>query len=299
MNYLDYILDYLNGDLSSEDSSQFERDLLKNNELMSELEEVLNLRDTIREEMEFVKEYFPSDDFGEDSFNLLDAVYGIDSTTGEILPEKYSLVSDLPRMADRYAIKKVNNHRGKWFMAAAALVIAALMTTILPEIVINRCSNDEIFKRFHEPIPLSVSRSAGKQTDQAYYLEKIRKLFNSGDYAGVTSIVGEISDPMSLDTDYILAIGMSFQMSGEYQKAIMFFKSISNNTLYYYPALWELSLTSLKAGDTEEAIEVMNTLRQMDPLYEKRIRKIIRCIKAGRIAGSISLLKDYKSESLN
>lgn len=289
MKYLDYILDYLNGDLRGEDSAQFERDLLKSNDLLSEFEEVLSLLDVIEEKKHLFNEITTMDGSDDEIMGVLDGVYGIDSRTGEILPDRFDLVSDIPKMAGRYTINKIKNHRGKWFMAAAVLVIVALMTTILPEIVSTQCSNEKLFERFHEVVPLSGTRSAAKLSNPILLKAAIQQLFNSGDYKGVTSIAREFQVLDSINTEIVFAFGISYLMVGDFHEAIRFFEYIDNNTLYYYPALWELALTHLRAGDTEKAVEIMNSLRHMDRIYERDIRKIMRCVKAARIAQSFSI----------
>jgi tetratricopeptide (TPR) repeat protein len=234
---------------------------------------------------------------------VLDGVYGIDSRTGEILPDRFDLVSNIPMMAGRYNLIKIKNHRGKWFMAAAALVIVALMTTILPEIVSTQCSNEKLFERFHKVVPLSVVRSAQKPDNSEFVKLEIMKLFNSGDYKGVSSVAREIHVLDSINTEIVFAFGISYLMMEDFHEAIRYFEYIDNNTLYYYPALWELALTYLRAGDTKRAAEIMNSLRLQDNIYERDIRKILRCVKAANTARVLSLRnrinQDHKTQRID
>lgn len=279
MKYLDLILEYLNGNLNSEDSAKFERDLLIYNDLLTEFEEVLNLLDVIREEMEIMKEISPSDDYREDLMGLLDAVYGINSSTGEILPDENNLVSDIPRIADKYSVSCLSRFFGKRFLAAAAIMVLIISLNVISAALSSLCSNDALFEKFHNIHYFSVSRSQMNTESINSHRQYISKLFNSDDFSSVVKYAESSEGVKNLDADIILSVGVSYLMMGNYPKAIEYFEMIDNNTLFYYPAMWEISLSYLKAGQTERSIEIMNSLRKLDSVYEKDIRKLKRCIR--------------------
>ncbi|MDX9928269.1 MAG: tetratricopeptide repeat protein [Bacteroidales bacterium] len=279
MKYWDYIVDYLNGNLSSEESSQFERDLFFNNELLSEFVNVLELLEVAKEQSEDLKEGHLMDHFGEGILGILDLFYGIDSITGEILPDRLDLVSDIPMVADRYTISKKRKNFGKRLMAAAAIALVIVITTAFHEIVIAHCSNENLFEKYHQGIPFSVSRGGWGPDESRLDCAQILMLFYSGEFNQVATYARSLNDSICNDTKIKLAVAVSFQKTGDYDEAIRFFEMIGENNFYYSWVQWETALTYLRVGQIERATELLNRARKLDPFYEKKFKKIILCIR--------------------
>jgi len=243
-NLVEQIEKYLNGELTSEEFSEFEKRLENDSEFAREVLLYINVDKAISE------------------INVIDLRMKIHDIYEKINSQKQVRHQLFPL---------------KWQYLAAAATITLIVSMGVSIIGKNRINNDELLDKYYSAYEAEgIVRGASDNVSKFY--QDALNAYNRHDYK-----TSAIKFKEQLDEDFTniqchFYYGISCFEINDIREAIKSFQLIidHNNNLYVEQAQWYLGLCYLKLFDTQKAISIFNSIIQEDSTYREKAEEIVR-----------------------
>jgi tetratricopeptide (TPR) repeat protein len=247
INY-EIISQYLDGELTGEALTAFEKQMQEDAELAAEV----NIYRTIESDQ---------------SFNILNKA------------EKEKLAASLTGLTKDYFKKNEAKVIGinRWWYAAAAVAATVVFILILRPFGGETFDNEKLFAYYSKNIE---SLSAGERgADNDTLILQAINLFNKKDYEQSLPLLKKILTSKPNETDLIIATGICYLQTNHPDSAIKIFDRVANgNTVYKSEAIWYKALALLKENKPEECYKVLESL-PADADNIKEAKELMKKIK--------------------
>lgn len=164
-----------------------------------------------------------------------------------------------------------------WY-TAAAVVIVALVISIVIFRPFARLSADEIYAEYFRAVPKTdeVIELARADNDFLFAIE----VYEAGDYERAAVLFEMLADSADLRPWSLLYAGTSYMSLNQTDNAIEFFRTILEEDYkdVASPARWHLALCYIRQGKGQAATEMLEILRS-DPRYRKDAGRILRILR--------------------
>jgi hypothetical protein len=164
-----------------------------------------------------------------------------------------------------------------WFRAAA-IVLLAIIASVLIFRPFSRMSPDEIYAHYYHPFRKNdrVLEMARNDNDFLFAVE----VYEAGDFERAAVLFEMLADSGGLGDWPMFYAGCSYMSMNLSDRAVEIFQNLIMNG---EPAVvshsrWNLALIHLRRGQTDLALSQLEVLRE-DPLYRKDARRILRFVQ--------------------
>jgi len=229
INY-EIISQYLDGELTGEALAAFEKQMQENEKLAREV----NIYRTIEADQSFV----------------------IKNKT-----EKEKLAASLAKLNGDFFKKNEAKVIGinRWWYAAAAFAAAIVFILIVRPFEAETFDNEKLFAYYAKDVESLSAAERGSNNDTL--LLQAVNLFNKKDYAQSLPLLKSVLAGKPNETDIIVATGICYLQTNQYDSAIKVFDEVANvNTVYKNLAIWYKALVLLKENKPEDCYRVLETL---------------------------------------
>lgn len=259
--YSKRIANYLYNDMDREEKSQFEKDLLDNEELASEYEFQLSAMKHIKARITL--EEMENDPDLEEAERLADEILLEDEPNLEVNGNK---TASFP---GRKILVRI--------VAAAAIVLGVVSTTLL----ITGNSNQALYKSFYKPFEETSLSYRGDNTDVVESIQKGIQLYSSENFLEALEVFRTIQLDNPDNPMINFYIGLSQMGRGEFGQSIELFQHHIETFEIFQPEVkWYLALCYLQTNQIESSSQLFKELSDYPGKYgsdsEKLSRKLER-----------------------
>lgn len=239
INY-EIIQQYINGELSGEALLAFEKEMQVNPELVKEValykmiegEMTLHLQQQV------------------DQQNL--------STTLKDLSHQYFKKKEAK-------VKSINHW---WYAAASVAAAAAILFFIFRPFSSGAFNSEKLFAYYVKEVEPLSSAERGNKADTL--VTRAVSLYNKKDYQHAMPLLQSISVKQPGDVQLLMATGICYLQTGQYDSSINLFDKISTGTtVFKNDAVWYKALVFLKQNKPEDCYTVLLTLSNDADKYKE------------------------------
>ncbi len=246
IDFSHFIERYIAGEMSDEERKWFERELMSNDNLRSEVE--------LRRKTDKVLK-------NQDVISLRNKLSEI---------EKRRKATEVPAAKSKRTV----------YIRYAAIVAALLVIGGIALDKGSNTANDELISRYYKPYdPPASQRSAqsGANADFTLALE----FYNTNDYANAALFFSKVVENNPKDMQSVLLNGVSNFEERKYPEAKISFTTVidDNNNLFIETARWYLALCYVNTNENNKAISQLKKISEEGGMYSKDARKILRKLK--------------------
>lgn len=276
MKYLSIIEEYFSDNLKDVDLENFKQELKTNAELREEfkiykraIDFVISQENGIGSVVKKLKDY----DFNPALLLDIQKYLGTKPTDENEEQLLKTIHNENHRIIQKF---KFRSYFIRWSKVAAMITIligiGIIGFIIVPKVTM---SDEDLFEEFYSPYSqFNNRRSIDREID--FTLKEGLSSYIKGDYRIALLKFNAVPDSLKLNPEFFIAEGVSFIEVKEYYKAIDVFKKIHEDNLVYSISLWYQGLCYIKIGDKKAAKEIFNVLKNYEPYYLKKTKKLLR-----------------------
>jgi tetratricopeptide (TPR) repeat protein len=243
IDFSHFIERYIAGEMSEEERAWFERELLGNESLRSEVE--------LRRKTEMVLK-------NQDVVSLRNKLSQI---------EKRRREAEVPAAKSKRPV----------YIRYAAIITALI---VIGSIALHKGkspASDELISRYYKPYDPPASQRSGKVGINADFTLAL-EFYNTNDYENAARFFSKVVESNPKDMQSVLLNGVSNFEDKKYPEAKISFATVidDNNNLFIETASWYLALCYIKTGENDKAISQLKKIKDEGGMYSKDARKILR-----------------------
>jgi tetratricopeptide (TPR) repeat protein len=243
IDFSHFIERYIAGAMSDEEKTWFERELMGNENLRSEVE--------LRRKTDRVLK-------NQDVISLRNKLSQI---------EKRRKEAEVPAGKSKRPV----------YISYAAIITALL---VIGSIALHRGksnANDELVSRYYKPYDPPASQRSGQVGVNADFTLAV-EFYNTNDYENAARFFSKVVESNPKDMQSILMSGVSNFEDKKYPEAKMSFTTVidDNNNLFIETASWYLALCYIKTNENDKAISQLKKIKKDGGMYSKDAGKILR-----------------------
>ena len=243
IDFSHFIERHIAGEMSEEERAWFERELMGNESLRSEVE--------LRKKTDMVLK-------NQDVVSLRNKLSQI---------EKSRKAAKVPAARSKRPV----------YIRYAAILTALL---VISSIALHRSkstANDELIGRYYKPYDPPANQRSGKVGTNADFTLAL-EFYNTNDYENAARFFSKVVESNPKDMQSVLLSGVSNFEDKKYPEAKMSFTTVidDNNNLFIETANWYLALCYIKTNENEKAISQLKKIKEESGMYSKDARKILR-----------------------
>ena len=200
--------------------------------------------------------------------------------TDEVLKNNdiLSLRSKLAQIeSERVPTKQHINSGNKRYMKYVAVISALILIGSLTFFPGIKQSNDEIISKYYKEYkPQTNLRSSNPGTNNDYVLAV--DFYNTHDYKNAALLFRKVLESKPRDMQSEFLYGVAKYEDKEYPDAKQSFDKVikDNNNLYIETAKWYLALCFIKTNDIDNAIQLLEIIKDEGGIFKNESKKIIR-----------------------
>ena len=258
------ILKYIDGDLSSEESEEFEQLRKQSIEFQKEVDNMVTVASAIKAEKR-LQEY-------KEVEAIFEEFRQGESVKIRLLQKQEKDSGAVDDSSSSYS--KKNKSILIWGMGIAASLTLIFVVLYVALIKTAELTSEQIYATYFEPFPYDNSRKENAIPDAF-------ALYNSGKYEeSVTALQGMVNDTTQKFVDIYLSNALL--QSGQTTFAISTLESLKinkNNQFLWQYRTWYLGLAYLKNRQIEKALIEFKLLNTPGSIYERKAQAIIKDIE--------------------
>ncbi len=184
--------------------------------------------------------------------------------------EKVKLKEELK---DLFAKEEANQTNGAisrpWYWIAASIVVL-VGASIVYQLTLT--TPNDLYNKYYEPYPaIGVVRGETPEDEK----DEIMVLYSGGEYDKVISLINDQLESGNSFDGYEIFLGNAYMGLSDFQAAIGLFEAMSEDNQYYDDGLWFLSMCYLQEGKTEEALDNLRKVANLNTIYRSSALEII------------------------
>lgn len=246
IDFSHFIERYIAGEMSSDEREWFERELLGNDSLRTEVD--------LRRKAELV---------------LKD----------QAVISLRNKLTDIEKHRKEAEVQPAKSRRPVYIRYAA--IITALL--VIGSIFLHKgrsTANNELISRYYKPYDPPASQRSGQAVINPDFTLAL-EFYNTNDYENAALFFSKVVESNPKDMQSVLLNGVSNFEDQKYPEAKVSFTTVidDNNNLFIETARWYLALCYLKTDDNDKAISQLKEIINEGGVYSKDARKILRKLK--------------------
>ncbi|MGC9471651.1 MAG: hypothetical protein ACP5D1_08910 [Bacteroidales bacterium] len=248
INYPEFIERYLDGEMSPEEKTWFEKEIEDNPELGDEIQLRREVNEAIMEE------------------DVIQLRMQLDSIHRKHQAEKIRAVRRRP------ALRRV-------VLAASSAAVLTVFILLGGRYWWGNVAPEKIFHRYYEPYEMPVYREAGTATDLLFL--KAMETYQNREFDRAIELFEEVLALDGTKMDASLMSGISKIETERYGEATTNFRRIieHRDNMFMDQAEWYLALSYLMKGETGKATALFEQIAGEEGTYRKEAREILRKIR--------------------
>lgn len=248
INYPEFIERYLDGEMSPEEKTWFEKEMEDNPELGDEIQLRKEVNEAIMEE---------------DVIQLRMQLDGIHRK----------------RQAEKIRTVKPARTTRRVLLATSSVAVLTVFILLGGRYWWGNVAPEKIFNRYYEPYEMPVYREAGTATDLLFL--KAMETYQNREFDRAIELFEEVLAQDVTKMDANLMSGISKIETERYGEATTNFRRIIDHrdNLFLDQAEWYLALSYLMTGETGKATALFEQIAGEEGTYRKEAREILRKIR--------------------
>ncbi len=280
MNYSEKIDNYLDGELQGKELRQFENELIINSKLAEAVDKYRKLSDFARQQHAKMMSG-TGKNYRIENLEINEIIDTYQLKNGEEEPENVKILRNKLENAYRSYIRNTRKHglmkMNKIWLAAAAIGLLIIVTSIVYYLQNKVYSNERLYSMYYEPYHKNIFTRIGPDEPEGVFKQAIKK-YAEADYENALDLFKRV--PMT--DDYILPTyfysGISLMQTGQYHEAATSFQYITkhqNNELVSQSE-WYLGLCYLKTNETDKVFSQFEKIAGSNSIYKEKASFILR-----------------------
>ncbi len=256
------LADYIYNDLDREGMVEIEKEIAENPELSEMYKRNMEVKDYLKAKLQL--EDMRSDPNLEEAERLAEQILIKDSVGQYAVGNRRAIIPGLRR-------------RKMWIISTIAASITIMITIGISRLVTDV---DRLYQQYYTPFAASDIIQRGSLNSLYPEISRGIRHYMAGRYReSILELIPLVEDP-GIRAEVRFFTGISYMGLGQFQHAEDMFKNVLNESSRYRPeTLWYLSLSSMKNGEIDKALELLGDLESYDGMYQIDAQDLARKLR--------------------